>query len=394
VSRILLVTDQWGYGSTTMAMAIASDLVALSDDEGSVDRWLVGDGVGFDLAWRQERDPSRSTFDGFIRVDTLTKEPNADLDEAIRESRVVLSVQNRRVARRAARCGTPCVYVDSLLWMRERPPAPLTVSRYFVEKFPGVEARVQRWRHELPPTHVIGPTIAAWRPAKPDQQASILVNFGGLSAWYVPHRALVAYAATMTECIARAFQTWPGTITVSVGEHVLRDIGDLPQRLARPNVRFRSLDHDDYLAELGRSRLLVSSAGMHAVYEAFASGVPCLLLPSQNLSGARGLQRLARAGVTSRLDWDAIYGLRFRGVAEEPLACAEIARCVDRFQHDAQAMGRLVEHLRAASSKSELDRLATMQTAFFQRMGRRRGSLRVAQYVAELLGASDPGPRR
>ena len=32
----------------------------------------------------------------------------------------------------------------------------------------------------------------------------------------------------MTECVARAFQGWPGAITVSVGEHVLREIGDLP----------------------------------------------------------------------------------------------------------------------------------------------------------------------
>src|SRR2546427_2220371 len=89
VSRILLVTDQWGYGSTTVAMAIASDLEGLSDEEGLADRWFVGDGAGFDLAWHQEREPFKNTFDGFIRADTLSKQPDAELDETIRESRVV-----------------------------------------------------------------------------------------------------------------------------------------------------------------------------------------------------------------------------------------------------------------------------------------------------------------
>jgi hypothetical protein len=390
VSRILLVTDQWGYGSTTVAMAIADDLGGLADDEGSIDRWLVGDGAGFELARHQERRQSKSTFEGFVRADTQSRRLNADLDDTIRKSRVVVSVQNRRMALRAAACKTPCVYVDSLLWLWERPPVPLTVSQYFVQRFPGVEARVQRWRSELPPTQVIGPTIAAWRPAKPDRQAGILVNFGGLSSWYVSHETLVAYAATMTQCVARAFERWPGPITVCVGEHVLGDIGDLPSRLASSNVRLWNLDHRDYLAELRRSRLLVSSAGIHAVYEAFASGVPCILLPSQNLSGARGWQRLARAGVTSRLDWDTLYGLRFRGVAEEELACAEIAQCIERFQHDELAMARLVGHLGAASSKPELERLAAVQTAFFHRMGSTRGSIRVADYLSELIGASRP----
>src|SRR5207302_3358500 len=133
------------------------------------------------------------------------------------------------------------------------------------------------------------------------------------------------------------------------------------------------------------SRRLVSSAGMHAVYEACASGVPCILLPSQNLSGAHGLRRLSRARVTSRLDWDTIYGLRFRGAAEESLACDEIARCIYRFNSDEQARARLIGHLRAASSQPELDHLATVQAAFFDRMGSRRGSLRIAEYVADLL---------
>jgi hypothetical protein len=198
----------------------------------------------------------------------------------------------------------------------------------------------------------------------------------------------------MTECVVQAFEAWPGEITVSIGEHVLRDIGELPRRLARPDVRFQNLDHNRYLSTLEQSRLLVSSAGMHAMYEAFAIGVPCILLPSQNLSGAHGLRRLARAGVTSGLDWDAIYGLRFRNAGEEALACAEIARCIDRFERDDRAQARLVTHLRATSSASELSRLAVAQTAFFHRMGHRRGSLRVAEFVSELLGASYDHRRR
>jgi hypothetical protein len=322
-----------------------------------------------------------------VRVDTRSDESNADLDDLLGESRLVVSVQNDRVAGRAARHKVPCVYVDSLLWMWERPPVPMTVSHCFVERFPGVDRQVQRWRRFLPQTSVIGPTIAAWDHARPNRRSGVLVNFGGLSAWHVPHETLVAYAVAMTECVVTAFETWPGAITVAVGRHVLDDIGDLPPRLARADIRFQSLDHNQYLRALQQSRLLVSSAGMHAMYEAFASGVPCILLPSQNLSGAHGLRRLAEIRVTSALDWDTFYGLRYRNAEEEALACAEIAVCIGRFTVDERARRRLVEYLRFASSGLELDRLAAAQTGFFRRMGRTRGSLRVAEYVSRLLGA-------
>src|SRR5438105_1446786 len=81
VARVLLVTDQWGYGTTTSAMSIADALKGLET------RWLIGEGAGFTLA-------SRDSLDECIPANTMAACPPEALKEAVRESSVVVSVMN------------------------------------------------------------------------------------------------------------------------------------------------------------------------------------------------------------------------------------------------------------------------------------------------------------
>jgi hypothetical protein len=379
VARILFVTDQWGYGTTTSATSIAAAL------EGQETTWLVGEGAGFTLA-------SRDSFDECIQANTMAAHPPEALKEAIRESDVVVSVMNPNAAVVADRLSVPCVYVDMLLWMWERPPRlPSSVTRYFAEGFTGVERSVERWRDQLPRPQKVAPLIAPARHANPGGQADVLVNFGGLSSWLMPTGALITYALTMVECVVEALVNWPGRITISAGEHILNPLDGAAPRLARSDVRFVNLSHAEYLQELERSRLLISSPGLHATQEALARGIPCLLLPSQNLSQALALQKLARAGAAFALDWEGIYGLTDLSATDERRSCQRIADCIDRFQGDPSARDRLTGHLVRQLDLEQLERIATGQTAFYEPFGNNLGPQRVAGYVRHLISPDGLG---
>jgi hypothetical protein len=276
-----------------------------------------------------------------------------------------------------------------LLWMWDRPPRlPASVKRYFAEGFTGVEGSIRRWQGQLPRTEVVAPLIAPSSPVDPRARRDVLLNFGGLSSWLMPKDSLITYARTMVECVVEALASWPGAITISAGDHILNPL-DSSLRLARRDVRFVSLSQAEYLQKLDQSRLLVSSPGLHATQEALARGIPCLLLPSQNLSQVLALRKLNTAGAAFALDWDSIYGLTGLGAHDEARSCQRIAECISRFQGDIPARGRLIWHLTARLAPHHLDRLAACQAAFFDPYRVGAGPQRVAAYVRHLVSPAN-----
>ncbi len=135
----------------------------------------------------------------------------------------------------------------------------------------------------------------------------------------------------MAQCVLAALDGWPGRVVVTAGRHVLERVDAAALRSLRRQVELADLGHDSYLAELRRSHLLISSAGMHALFEACAWGVPCVCLPAQNLSQSLALRVLERERVVRPLDWSHLYGLEALDPADEPGACRRIAAQIHRF---------------------------------------------------------------
>jgi hypothetical protein len=366
--RVLFVNDQWGYGTVTMAMAIAEEL------EGRATRVFAGMGPGFELA-------RRSSFDRLVPVDTMTDPMRPDLERELGACQAVVSVVNETVARAAARRRIPCVFVDCLLWMWATPPEVPAGVPYFQESFPGAREQLHRHRDRLRSAEIVGPLVTRPARTRSDSPDVVLVNFGGLSCPLLTPRTLVTYADTMAQCAAAALHGWPGRVVVSVGSHV-RDQMDL--RALGKSVEVVDLGHDAYLAELRRSRLLITSAGNHALYEAFALGVPCLCLPAQNLSGLLTVDVFDRHGVTRSLDWSRLYGLTDLDPADEAGACDRIAACIERFSTDPQARGQLVRHLRNSLGDRRLESLQRRQACFYAGLGE-PGAPVVAARILELV---------
>jgi hypothetical protein len=371
----LFVNDQWGYGSVTTAIVIADEL------EGRVGRMFAGSGPGFELA-------RRSGFDRLVQADTMAETVPAELEEALGDCQVVVSVMNQRVARLAAERGIPCAYVDSLLWMWPDPPDVPGRVPYFQERFPGADEALERWRERFHEPELVGPLVARAMRGRIRKADAVLVNFGGLSCSLLPLATLVAYADAMAQCVATALDgIWAGRVVVAAGRHILDRMDVRTLRALRPNVDLADLSHEAYLAELRRSAVLFSSAGMHAIYEAGTLRVPCICLPAQNLSNALAIRLLRRDGVADAMDWEGLYGPMELDRADEAAACRRIADRVRRFTRDTEARMRLVEHLRERMGCRELARLRWRQAQFLRAQGR-LGAPRVAERTLELLPAS------
>jgi hypothetical protein len=349
--------------------------------------WLIGEGPGFMLA----RD---SPFDEHIRAETMTSSPTMALRDAVRESDLIITVMNGNAVEAAAEFGKPCIYVDTLLWMWSRPPhLPAPVSHYFAEGFRGAEQNLERWRDRLWHPEVVPPLIAPAKPVDPSSQSDVLFNFGGLSSWLVPQEVLVIYARTMIECAAEALCDWPGNIIVCVGQHILDALPPNHHRqLARDGVVFADLGNAQYLRHLERSRLLISSPGLHATEEALLRGIPCLFLPSQNLSQAVALQTLDQAGAAFALDWNRIYDPILLDATDELGSCLRIADRIRRFETDVDARARLVVHIRGNLGEGRLKQIAASQAGFLQLNQSLPGPDRIAAYVRELLMPGSPRP--
>jgi hypothetical protein len=372
--RILFVTDGWGYGTTTMALAIAEELAGYT-------LLFAGTGPGFELA-------RRASFDRLLRLDTAADPVPDELERTLSTCQAVVSVMNQRVARQAACRGIPCLYVDSLMWMWSEPPHVPHGVPYLQETFPGVERRLEEWRDYLFQPEIVGPLIKQPARARSSEPDAVLVTFGGLSSWLLEHATLVAYADEMSRCVLTALERWRGRVVISVGSHVRDHMDEAGLRTIRPDVELVDLGHDAYLAELRRSCLLISSAGMHAMYEAFACGVPCLCLPAQNLSGALAAEVLERMGVVKTLDWPHLYGLNGLDPADEVEACARIAGQIRRFSQDPGARARLVRHLRSSLGTRRLRAIRHRQAAFFAGLGE-LGGPRVAARLRQALDGDD-----
>jgi hypothetical protein len=370
--RVLFVNDLWGYGTVTIAMAVAEEM------EGRAIRIFAGMGPGFELA-------RRSPFDGLVAVDTMATPTPPDLERELSACQAVVSVMNRRVARAAVRRGLPCVYVDCLLWMYGAPPDLPPDVHYFQESFPGVDEAVERIRQRLPRAEQVGPLLTRSPGARSPEAGTVLVNYGGLSCSLAEPAILASYADTMTQCVVAALRDWHGRIVVGAGLHVLDRMDRRTLDGLRPGLELADLGHDAYLAELRRSRLLITSAGMHALFEAFDLGIPCLCLPSQNLSGMLALTVLERHGAARSLDWGRLYGLGDLDPADEAAAISRISGGIARFSQDAGARRRLVRQLRGDLDDRRLRDLQRRQARFYAELGE-PGAPHIAARVLELLG--------
>lgn len=283
--RLLLNAQPFGFGPAAATAILAEELARL----GCVLDY-VGEGHTLDL---QRTPPYRTIHDW---TDVPEDERLARLTETARAYDLFVTAMDFPAAELARRAGLDVAVYDALTWFwPEIPAVARDTVLYLAQDFFGVRERIQadpvlRSRAlVVPPLIPIVPPRPTWRPGR-----HVLVNLGGLHNPYWTTDDAVAYARLMLDAV-RAAQPVARPLVVTASRRVAAGLAD-------PAVG--TYDHAAVLDLMGSAAYACMTPGLGHIYDAAATGVPTLWLPSVNESHPAQARRLAAHGhCDAHLDW-------------------------------------------------------------------------------------------
>lgn len=304
-------------------------------------------------------------IDRVIPVDN--KSPNA-VREAIDSAQfdAVLVVCNQSNVSLYVDVGLPVFFVDALYWCGDRKDQPVwtLAERTFVQRFPGVEERVQSQSYREPPV-VVGPLIRSVSGCEGPQIGTLIQIGGARSRWIRPGDNS-EFPHLVIDWICHEKLALPTPWTLAGG----RDACDFARRHSGADrMTIGSYPYDEFLIKLNRAELFVTTPGTGAVFEGLRAGVDMLLLPPQNATQVLQLQTYERTGLVSpglnlpALDPD--FDRSLLGCGEEQLT-SEVLRSLRRIDTPevADAVGR---HLHR--QYMELDQVRSARRDFVEFLG-------------------------
>lgn len=271
--RVLCAAENFAYGPAGKLLTIARVLAARG--HGMV---FVGTGTALDLASKS------SLFEEVVAADTEAPDFARSHERLVLGADVVLSAMDRGAVAAGADFGVPTVWVDSLFYWWEELPDPVLAADLYVKQDVLPDANgMARFASRIRNLRAVGPIVdVADAPTAP-RTGRVLVNYGGMDApgWYEAGRNH-RYPYVVTELVLDALRGGGRDDVLFAGASRIMD--ELREEHGATGARFASLDHDEFVATLRSSDLVLLPGGMESTLEAFANGVPALFLPPLNVT--------------------------------------------------------------------------------------------------------------
>lgn len=294
--RLLLNAQPFGFGPPAATAALARELAPLCGELA-----YFGGGHTLDL---QHRPPYHSVYattglsdaERFAWLRRLT--PRYDL---------FVTAMDFEEAVLARRAGLNVAVYDALTWFWPEIPAVAgDAALYIAQDFFGVRERLaadpalRRNSLVVPPIIPLLPPRRVWRTERPgDGRRHVLLNLGGLQNPYWEPSDAAAYARLMLDAV-RAAQPAGRSVVVTTSRGVREALGD-------PDVR--TADRDTVLDLMCGAAYACMTPGLGNIYDAAATGVPTLWLPSANETHLLQARLLAEHGFCdARVDWPDVGG--------------------------------------------------------------------------------------
>jgi hypothetical protein len=384
---VVFGADGWGYGTTTMLLAVAKHLA------GRVRRVFVDVGGTGSLAGPEH-------FDAVITADSITAPPTGDLAVELGRAGCVVSVMNTMLTWHAHERRVPSILIEGLGWLWTEPgggafrgsdtgkaPSPST-AWYVVERFIGVDDKVAEWAKtpwgESTRFEVVGPVLEAeghtWAP-----DGQVLVNLGGMESWLMPDSTREAFLSLVVGGVLGAIR--PGhpyrRVLFAAGDRAAARIGELLANAGRDDCVAGTLEHSEFLDNLARSDFCITTVGMRTMLEAFTIGVPVAFLPAQNVSHELVFELLARESLCApELSWRGRGKLDDVSAIPQAEGCAAINKIIENAESEWEAE-ILADRLR----KEMLGTAAlTARRGEFVRALGTDGPQRIAELIAKTAG--------
>jgi len=379
--RLVCVASGFGYGPVSKLLAVAKPLKTLG-----YELCFVGQGPALELA---EHFPFDQVL---VREDT--SDPNG-VEQDLKGANGIVNVLEPRFGALAQRLSLPHFYIDSLFWMWNRlDPRTADADIYFIQNFPGVQAKVDQWRAWMRNPHIVGPVVDMPGSQRAHQArtgpSTLVINFGGLESQSVRLDQALVYPYTLVSLLLPILDVadCPYESIIFTGNH--RAMAHLDRQFPeRPsNLHFVHLSHESFVSLVRSSRHVLTSPGLTTAYEAFLLNVPVRFLPPQNYSQTLMLDYYRQAGLSDvSLHWKDLYPEYDVGHGLEVSAAVRtILSTVDTFARDPQAQDRATNILRRVISEPVNPTLCLRQAEFARSMGR-PAPASIARRIDDYLGS-------
>ncbi|MEU0696691.1 hypothetical protein ABZ349_22310 [Streptomyces niveus] len=368
--RLLLNAQPFGFGPPAATAALARELAPLCGELA-----YFGGGHTLDL---QHRPPYHAVYgttglsDGERLAWLRRLAPRYDL---------FVTAMDFEEAALARRAGLDVAVYDALTWFWPEIPAVAgDAALYIAQDFFGVRERIaadpalRRNSVIVPPIVPRLPARQVWRPERPGdgRRRHVLLNLGGLQNPYWEPSDAAAYARLMLDAV-RAAQPAGRSVVVTTSRGVTAALGaPEAQTDARTNVRtdapsevradvptdIRTDDRDTVLDLMSGAAYACMTPGLGNIYDAAATGVPTLWLPSANETHHLQARLLSEHGFCdARLDWPDVggpadYDVPASSPSAVPEALTRAIVAVIRRLSDPRGLSGLRDRLADAVAKS------------------------------------------
>lgn len=258
---IVIFSNPFGYGPTGKAIAIAENFIK----KGFTNLIFAGG------QFAQEIIPKSIKY---LAVNERDEHEIRNLLKTI-ENPVVFSSQNRFAIRAARSLGIPSAFLDGLSWFwKDIPSDHFIADEIFWMKYPNIEKRIPVGLKNI---HIV-PAVIDISDLK-EKKNHILIHVGGCKNPLVD-----AFPKHYLNILARALNTispCKRKIKITGGAAAINFLKSL---LHNNKIEAVSLDHNQFIKELGKSTHLITTAGQTTTLEAFARDIPTSFLLPMNLS--------------------------------------------------------------------------------------------------------------
>lgn len=305
--RLLLNAQPFGFGPPAATAALARELAPLCGELA-----YFGGGHTLDL---QHRPPYHAVY---ATTGLSDDERLAWLRRLAPRYDLFVTAMDFEEAVLARRAGLHVAVYDALTWFWPEIPAVAgDATLYIAQDFFGVRERLaanpalRRNSMVVPPIIPLLPPRQVWRTGRPGDERGrhVLLNLGGLQNPYWEPSDAAAYARLMLDAV-RAAQPAGRSVVVTTSRGVTEALGD-------PDVR--TADRDTVLDLMSGAAYACMTPGLGNIYDAAATGVPTLWLPSANETHHLQARLLSEHGFCdARVDWPDVGGPADYGVPSPP----------------------------------------------------------------------------
>ncbi len=287
MKKILIYAAPFSYGPTGKALSLATHLKDLYHVE------LTGYNTSYELM-KLDQDIPIIDFD-FRTPKDLTEQRLLKYD-------LIISCSDLQMAPRANQLGVKSIMLDSLFWW-QTPSCDeiLSTNAYVVQDFIGVQEAISALPQQCPNLHKVGAVLRKDIDRLKDQherEENILINYGGLESPYVKVPRDSKYPFIITDILKPLFKEYSNyKFTVTGNSQAMNILSE--EYSDYRNVRFKTLQHDDFIECIAKSKLVITCPGIETFYESIFLATPSVLLLPNNSTQYLQLLAIINSGIES-----------------------------------------------------------------------------------------------